>query len=507
MNSNSDDTDLKSLENSVQPYNEPSDEISIKPEEEHGLMRTITDFTEIAVVSGEAAEREYLREREKIDEEYGLKDRKENHEPSIPPPQPRFKFWGKENASMRRILLKKYIIIIISFWLFVLGVWSIYWGSMYKRDTRLVNLSILINVENDLDLPISKALIEATQNNDIMPISAHWVIKQNLTETQVIKSVHNQDYWGAIYISDMNASQNLIDAFQNGQNINTTNFVKSYYETGKDPNAMEAIIEPTLFLFESFFQKALTSSIYPNLISNLTNDQFFNLKDTNALTSYPIILYTDGIPIDPVTGGPLQVGLIFMIIITFFHVMWTGEMNGLVAKSTVTKDYIIFRMIASPVTFLLVSLAFACLNRAFQIDMNVTWQGGFGVFWMISFLTMYAVGGANENISLILFAIHPPLMGFWLLFFVIINISATFAPIQLCPQVFRYAYAIPIKNAYELIKITLFNTSHKDIGRCFGVLAAWLVLNNLLFPLCIIFFSTRMKKKIIKEQKMKLLKK
>lgn len=133
--------------------------------------------------------------------------------------------------------------------------------------------------------------------------------------------------------------------------------------------------------------------------------------------------------------------------------------------------------------------------------MNKAWSGGFGVMWMISFLTMSAVGGANENLSLLCFATAPPLMGFWVLFFVMINISATFAPIELCAKFYRFTYAMPIKNSYELMKVLLFDTYRGDIGRNFGILVAWIAVNNLLMPLCLFFFATMMKKKIMGEEK------
>lgn len=131
--------------------------------------------------------------------------------------------------------------------------------------------------------------------------------------------------------------------------------------------------------------------------------------------------------------------------------------------------------------------------------MDNTWSGGFGVFWMVSYLTMAAVGGANQNAALILFAWMPPLMGFWLLFFVMINISATFAPISLCPEFFRFTYAMPIKNAYELMKIVLFDTSRRALGRYFGILIAWIVVNNLLLPFCMMAFAMITKKKVMKQ--------
>lgn len=454
------------------------------------VMTTISTYTEANVFSGRASEMENEREN---DLEQGI-------EP--PPVPPKYKFFSVENKGMRMKFLKQYSMIIICFWLFILGVWSIYWGAPYNRQNRYINLSVLVAVEDDVDAPISKALKLASEN-PFLHESAGWIFKSNISETEAINLVHDQTYWGAIYVTSNNVSKIITDAFENGTNITDSNLVKSYFETGRDPNGMTSIVEPAMYLFGTNFQTSLQSDIYPSIINNLTQEQFNNLKDTNVLNSYPVIQYTDGRIINTATEAPLQIGLIYMIIITFFQILWTTPLNGMIAQCTVTKDYIIYRMAIAQISFLLISLAYSCLNVAFQIYMNNAWKGGFGVFWMVSYLAIAAVGGANENASLILVSFFPPLLGFWLLFFVIINITATFSPIPVCPEFYRFTYAMPIKNAYELMKVILYDTSRHNIGREFGILIAWVVLNNLLMPLCLALFATRMKKKIMKEQKEK----
>ncbi|GAV26932.1 hypothetical protein PMKS-000393 [Pichia membranifaciens] len=475
----------------VQPYLRDGGRASVHSgEEEQDLLRTISEYNDETVTSGEARENERAREE---DLEKGIRP---------PGPPPKYSLFSKENRGVRMQVFKQYAVVILALWIFILSVWPIYWGSMYKRDGRLINLHFLVAVEEDRAAPISQALYLATQHPELQ-LSATWDFESNLSEADVQKLIHDQKYWAAIYVTESNVSQSLTNAFVSAENIDTRNFVRSLYETARDPTTMEGFVSPTVFKFEAYFQDALQTEIYPALIKNLTSEQFSRLQNTNVLTSYPIIQPTDAIPVEPVTNGPLQVGLIYIIIITFFEVMWMAQLYGTVAKSAITIHYIMFRVVLSQLNYLLISLAFTCLNAAFQIKMDNSWKGGFGVFWMVSYLTMAAVGGANQNIGLILFAIHPPLMGFWMLFFVMINISATFAPIPLCPEFYRFTYAMPIKNAYELLKVTLFDTSRKNLGRYFGILVAWIVLNNLLLPVCMAFFSWNMKRKIMKEVKSK----
>lgn len=315
-------------------------------QENSDLLRTISNYTEYNVTTGEAA---ILASEKEHAEERGL----------TPPKGPQvYPLFSKENKPLRLTTLKQYTLVILLLFTFVLSVWSIYWGSMYKRNERFVNLKILVAVEDDFDAPITEALIQATQNPE-MQVYAGWDVRSGLTEEEVINLVFTQKYWGSVYVSKSDVSAEITKAFQTGANLNTTNFVKSYFETGRDPNTMLSQIEPVLYLFGGIYVNLLQENSYPSLISNLTSEQFSALQNTNTLTEYPTIEYTDGKPLSSeVLFGPLQVGLIYIVIITFFQVMWMMKINGEVAKSTLPVSYIIFRMVISQVTFIFITIVY-----------------------------------------------------------------------------------------------------------------------------------------------------
>lgn len=473
-----------STESKLAPYQPPAADAYEEPVHESEIMRTVTQFTEYSMSPGdEPDEEKYEREFQQG-------------------PTPKYRFFSKRNKAMRISALKQYTIIVVLLMAFILSVWSIYWGAMYDRPSRYVNLKMLVAVETNTSAPISQALIDTTKDPRMASLGG-WQIQTGMQPEEIVKMVHNLDYWAAIYVTEDNVSEIINEAFQSASNLNTTGMLQSYYETGRDMNTMVSTVTPTLFKFGDVLQEYLETSAYPQFTNSLSKDQFAALQGTNLL-NMPAILYTDGAPIlNAVVFGPLQVGLIYLIIITFFQFMWFTKLNMIIGKVTAAKDYIIYRMVISQITYLFLSLAFACLNAAFQIPLNRAWKGGFGVLWMVSFLTMNAVGGANENVALIVFSTFPPLFGFWLLFFVMINISGTFAPLELCPGFYKFTYAMPIKSGYEIFKVLFFNTTRKTLGRDFGILVAWTVLNNLLLPPCIMFFASRMKKQAMAEMKAK----
>ncbi|GME93467.1 unnamed protein product [Ambrosiozyma monospora] len=287
----------------------------------------------------------------------------------------------------------------------------------------------------------------------------------------------------------------------NGTSLNTTGLVKAYYETGRDPSGVISYVEPAIYKFSASYSSILRHNIYPALLSELSSSQLNAARESQLLTSYPTIDIVDGRPLsDDVFMAPLQVGLFFLVLITFFQVLWNSKLNGHVAKVLNPVSYIAYRMIIVQVTFLVLSLAVTIVNRALEV---LSWKGGFGVGWMIHFLAISSVGGATENVCLLALP-HLPLAGFWFMFFVIINVSATLNPIETCPEFYRFTYSMPLHNFSELLKIMFFDTFTGHVGRYVGVLISWIALNNILMPFCLMFASFKLKKSVQKLARAKM---
>ncbi|VEU22728.1 DEKNAAC103780 [Brettanomyces naardenensis] len=452
------------------------------------LLRSVSRFTEFSMVTGEAA-----REEEKDGDGEIVHAHK-----TAPDDTPKEGFWARSNQNLRLDLLRQWIIIILILATYIFAVFSIYWGSMYRRDSRLVNLKVLVVVENDRAGEITSTILKTIDSPSVKPL-AGWTVRNYTSEQQVINLVHTEKYWGSIYVTGSNVSEELIADFQNGSSLNTSTLIRSYYESARDPVGISSYTKPALLQAGEVFRTIWQTQVYPKILANLSSDQLIALKNSSLLATIPEIQYTDGNPVtSPILTAPLQVGLLYLVIISFFQIMWFMKINGTVANMVKPVSYILYRVILIQANCLILSLAYTCLNRAFQIDLQRSWTGGFAVLWMVSYLAMSACAGAGENVVLICTATIPPLAGFWVLFFIILNISATFSPIELCPEVYRFAYAMPIKNAYELMKMVFLNTYRGSLGRYIGVLVAWLVVNSLLFPFCLLFFASRMKKRVEK---------
>lgn len=81
------------------------------------------------------------------------------------------------------------------------------------------------------------------------------------------------------------------------------------------------------------------------------------------------------------------------------------------------------------------------------------------------------------------------------------NISATFSPIALTPQFYRYSYAMPIHASYEITKVILFDTYKGALGRNYGLLVAWVVLATASLIALSIFFGKTIARRAAAEKR------
>lgn len=93
-------------------------------------------------------------------------------------------------------------------------------------------------------------------------------------------------------------------------------------------------------------------------------------------------------------------------------------------------------------------------------------------------------------------SVKPQLIGFILLFVAVTNMAPTVSPIVLCPTFYRYGYAMPLHNVYELMHVAYFDSYKGHMGRNIGILVAWLVFSTV----AVIFTMTRLAAKMKKAE-------
>lgn len=140
------------------------------------------------------------------------------------------------------------------------------------------------------------------------------------------------------------------------------------------------------------------------------------------------------------------------------------------------------------VTYFLLSCFISLLNFAF----GTPFGGHFGssgiiIYWMMAWVSMLALGLTLDAMILVL---TVKLIPFFLILWIVANVSISSYPFELLPGVFRYGYAMPFYNLSRTVLAICFGTKN-DIGINFAVQIGWVVLNCFTISLLSVAISRR----------------
>lgn len=444
--------------------------------------------------------------------------------------QKRLGFFSSGVSDIRR----KVIFLFVRNWLiistFMLMIFSIYWGAIYNRPSKYHNFKFMVVNEdlqqNNISPLIGQSVVDYSQSSAIKYYGTYEIYNtQNFTEKyrslrhttnddgsfNVTKAihilVHQQHTWGVVHIQP-NTTFSLYSALT--QSNSSFSFLQSvpinfFYETGRDFLSMSSIVVPIIEIFSSEFNPAyVTKTIMNPLINLLTSEEKSNLVSnaSDLISNVPNISLYDFFPVTNSTlFAPMQVGMIYLIIITFFNFNFFSSVHQIIAPHLKISHFIIYRIVSAQFSYFILSLPMSLVSLAFQIDFTVTYgRAGFFIFWMTNYLTMSAVGGANENMAMLIFPVFPPLLGFWLLSWVVMNISTAFFTFVTMSNFYRFGYFFPLHNSYNIMSVILTNSYKGNLGRNYGILVAWVVVNIAFAPFCMKFFASRMAKNAAAEK-------
>lgn len=420
-------------------------------------------------------------------------------------------FHSSDYKEHRQKIYIRFGLIILAMATLLLTALSIYWGSFYEISEKTKDLKMLVVIGDESTIegvsPVFGTAMEALLKQPPANSSGDWHIYKegefkhlaqdhdNTIREEILRQIHHQLYWAAIYVKP-NASYNYHQALANGDtryNV-SDDTVAAYYETARDFIIIPQYVTPLLKKIETLWLHQQS-----NMISQLAQNVTINSTPQTSLLAQSLqFTMVDKLPIsDHVLGAPMQLGFIYLIIVSFFQVSFFAEPHQKVAKTPIKRPhYLLYRYISSILAFFFLSLIFGLASLAYQIDFTVTYgKSGFLVYWSITFLTMCAVGLANEVMAMLIIPIYPPLLGFWLIFWVIVNIAPTYNAVALTNNFYRYGYAIPIHNGYEATKTVFFDVYKGQLGRNIGILIAWIFVLTVVFPFVLKRFAKLMMKK------------
>lgn len=412
-------------------------------------------------------------------------------------------FFSPRLKSHRRKIIEKFLLTNLLLGASIISVLSIYWGATYNRAHYMFKVNVLTVIQDESDLvettmsaalpaliagvPCTWHIFNASQ------FATRYNVSPDQIDNKVIDLIYEEKYWMALNVK-RGATDALYDSLTGGpEAFNSTNYFEAIYESGRDPTSVAAYMVPNIEALEVLYGNYLREQYLPSLIGNLTA-----LPPTDRIIAASNLdfYYLDYRPFyDPQLLAPLQVGLIYCLLLTFFQLSLFSPLHAEMAKILKPKHMILYRIGIAWLTYFILSLFFCTVSAIFQINFTKTFgRAGFIVYWMSTWLLMMALGGANENMISLIIVIGPQYLGFWLMIWIVLNISCSFYPLVLDNQFYRYGYAMPIHNGVDIYKVIFLDLSKHHMGRNYGVLVAWVALNTLLLPVVLKVVGKQMQK-------------
>ncbi|KAK0478630.1 hypothetical protein EDD18DRAFT_1208752 [Armillaria luteobubalina] len=179
------------------------------------------------------------------------------------------------------------------------------------------------------------------------------------------------------------------------------------------------------------------------------------------------------------------VGLIYVLVLSFFIVNFCAaarELSGL-EKALTTSSLIRVRIASSFVAYFTLSLFYSLLSRAFQVNFSRIGACRVPCFLDGKLVGMLAVGLALEAMMTLM---TLRFVAFFMIFWIIVNVSVCFMPIDVLPHIYRYGYAF--------LRTIVFGTKNQ-LGMQFGILIAWTAVSMINIPL----FQWLMRRKAVSQ--------
>lgn len=414
---------------------------------------------------------------------------------------------SREDWAKSGIKLGKLYLVLFLMWL---GILSIYWASLYGREKRVRNMTMLVVIEdkifrltNGTIVPpvIGPKFVELLNSNqDLGNYVVLWgqelaekLLKNATVYLQIKEWVYQQDVWAAFYINStaLEVAYNLIadnNALQNAT-LELQYIVSCVYELGRLFSALSQYLIKNINRINLAWSQQYAPEAYAELFQEAfsSDEQMLIIQNTGAnlrpsgLTYFPNINQIDlHLSTSSVVLGPSELGLVYALIFAFHQFNFAADMHTSLINRLHFADLLMYRFTFSQFNFFVLSLVYSLITIAFGVPIDAAYgKGGFMVLWMTVYMFFSATGGTMEVMATFLrymgLTFVLPLI---MVFLIVVNIAPTFSALVLCPGVFRYGNALPMFNTSQALKVVFFGTWRGTLGRNYGVLAAWIVLNT-----------------------------
>ncbi|KAH8924979.1 hypothetical protein BT69DRAFT_1349077 [Atractiella rhizophila] len=389
---------------------------------------------------------------------------------AVVPQQPALKkfthnFFDPEVAHLRKIYLSTLAKITVAITLLIWTALPIYWGSQDHTTEHKGHYEKLDVVIADYD------------NNSLISQIVFQTFAAVCGGPQGLAAgVVEHDAWAAVVINP-----GAYASLQNALNGSNTTYEASSALTFYGVEASNNMVYGPIL---SAVQKPLTQACV-TFAAQTVRASAANAATSPQLLVQPIFYAINNLrPYDiSIATALLLVGLILLLILAFIFTM---------------MNYGIRQVIAPYLNLLFwVSL----VSYAFQVPFDRKFgDSGFLVFWAVNYCSMLALGLATEAMITLT---TPHFIAFFLIFWIVSNVSVAGVPPELQYHLYHYGFAMPFYNASNAIRTILFSTKNQ-VGQNIGILLVWVFVSCITIPLFQAFmrqFEVRNAKVLEREEK------
>ncbi|KAG7451801.1 uncharacterized protein BT62DRAFT_880958 [Guyanagaster necrorhizus] len=359
-------------------------------------------------------------------------------------------------------------------------VFSIYWGALWKLPAHTLQGWVVDFDGSTVGNAIVRGLVSSSSK-------VTWTERPS-SEFSSVEEIANlvveQKTWIAVVVNS-NATTALQYAVSSvNSSYDGSEAITVYAVEARNENAYRSLIRPSVQTTLAAISQAFAQSFLQQVGSSSSSVLASISTTAPQVLTEPIGYTINNLrPFDiPVASAITFVGLIYVLVLSFFIVNFCAaarELSGL-EKSLTTGSLIRVRISSSFIAYFSLSLFYSLLSRAFQVNFSrVLGPAGFLVFWMANFVGMLAVGLALEAMMTLM---TLRFVAFFMIFWIIINVSVCFMPIDVLPHLYRYGYAFPFYNLSCAVRTIIFGTKNQ-LGMQFGILIAWTAISMITIPL------------------------
>jgi hypothetical protein len=360
--------------------------------------------------------------------------------------------------------------------LLFIGLYSYLMGSLFQQETHIQNIEILF-VDYDRGGVIGSAIRDAyaSLRGGDFPTFVERSTDEFFGQEDLQGAVCRADYWGALYIT-LGASQRLLDAMGGGgaaDGYNRSDAVAFIWNEARYPAVADSNVAVAIQTLSSTARRFWTIKH-----ANSTVQTFSVSPSSYAAAGLSVFAN----PWDPVSiniksttqGARVIYNTMAIILVIIQEFFYLGVINGLYVTFHIWERYqptliILFRNTISLVCTFIGSLCTIGMIWAFRSGWGVD-----GRQFMLSWMTIWLFGHVNFNfLDAITLWIPQPYVPMALISWIVISVTSVILPFELSPGFYRWGYAIPTHEAYQVLIHIWSGGCNPQLYRALPVLFAW----------------------------------